>query len=294
LLEEKPPRQKRLRIGLNYGNVADLPKFSSGPRGSADQIHRAIAAAGYEAVQGGNSDLCCAHGLEFIGLGIISTPADAEPFAAQAKNLGASVATCIVGYGYESNEEMDALCAEIFRVAQGYDLTIYIETHRGSITQDAWRTVQLVHRMPEIRFNGDFSHWFTGQEMAYGDFGLRLKHLEPVLRRVRFLHGRIGDRCCLQVDIGDGREHSSIAYFRQFWITAMHHFLESKEPEQDFWFCPELLGMEFAYARTFPSPEGVLREESDRWAQAHIITALAKECFAEAEHLSTNQAVSRP
>jgi hypothetical protein len=276
-------RTKRLRLGLAYGNVVDLPEFSTGPRGSGDQVYRAIAEAGYEAVQGGNPELCRAHGLEFIDIGIIPTPTDAEPFAAKARQQGALAATCIVGYGYESDEEIDRLCTEILRVARSYELPIYIETHRGSITQDAWRTAQLVQRMPEIRFNGDFSHWFTGQEMPYGDFGLRLRHLAPVIERVRFLHGRIGDRCCLQVDIGDGSNHPSVPYFRQFWIAAMQSFIATSDPQHDLWFCPELLGPEFAYARTFSSPQAALREESDRWAQAQVLAALARQCFTEAE-----------
>ena len=38
----------------------------------------------------------------------------------------------------------------------------HIETHRATICQGMWRTVQFVKRFPELRFNGDFSHWYAG------------------------------------------------------------------------------------------------------------------------------------
>ena len=70
-------------------------------------------------------------------------------------------------------------------------LPIYAEMHRATIFQDNWRTVQFVRRFPELRFNGDFSHWYTGSEMAYGGFENKLRFIAPVLERIRFVHGCI-------------------------------------------------------------------------------------------------------
>jgi hypothetical protein len=42
-------------------------------------------------------------------------------------------------------------------------MPVYIETHRASIMQDAWRTTELIRRIPQVRFNGDFSHWLRGR-----------------------------------------------------------------------------------------------------------------------------------
>jgi hypothetical protein len=39
-----------------------------------------------------------------------------------------------------------------------HQLSIYVETHRATATQDVRRTVDLVSRISEVRFNGDFSH----------------------------------------------------------------------------------------------------------------------------------------
>ncbi|HAT09542.1 MAG TPA: hypothetical protein DCS97_02875, partial [Planctomycetes bacterium] len=42
----------------------------------------------------------------------------------------------------------------------------------------------------------------------------------------------------------------------------------------------ELLPAGNHYARTFPGPDGVLREESDRWQQALVIKGLAERWWA--------------
>ena len=53
--------------------------------------------------------------------------------------------------------------------------------------QDMYRTVRAVERNPEIMINGDFSHWYTGQEMPYGDWEQKLAFIQPVFDRVGFL-----------------------------------------------------------------------------------------------------------
>ena len=281
------PDEKRLRIGMTLGNAQDLPDHSSGPRPPLDDIYSATARAGYAAMQGGDRELCQAHGLAVIGSGIIPGVSDVEPFVARWKQLGAISATCIAGYGFESDSETDALVGKILEVAQSYQLAVFIETHRASITQDAWRTAQLTSRIPHVRFNGDFSHWFTGQEMLYGDFNERLARLAPVFDRVRFLHGRIGARGCVQVDIGEQAAHTSVPYFRKLWTRAMEGFLRAEDAGPDLWFCPELLGTEYGYAHLTRASDGRLVEDGDRWEQAKLLVSIAQNCFAEASRQIT-------
>ena len=50
---------------------------------------------------------------------------------------------------------------------------------------------ELTKRFPEIRFNADFSHYYCGQEMVYGDFEAKLDFMAPIFERVGFIHGRI-------------------------------------------------------------------------------------------------------
>ena len=114
--------------------------------------------------------------------------------------------------------------------------------------------------------------------MVYGGFESKFEFIRPVLDRVRFIHGRIGNPGCMQVDIGDGNagHHPSIAHFRQLWTASFLGFLRSGEGSE-IHFVPELLGPEIYYARVFNG-----REESDRRQQSLLSCAVARECFRAA------------
>jgi hypothetical protein len=186
---------------------------------------------------------------------------------------------------------MDRLVSAVLEASQRVGLPLYIETHRATITQDAWRTIQLTKRFPEIRFNGDFSHFYTGQELPYGDLQAKWKAMQPIFDRVRFLHGRIGNTCCMQVDIGDGVSpvpqafgmHDFLSHYRQMWTRSMRGFLISAAPGDYLIFAPEILSPKIYYGRKFQMPDGTLREECDRYAQALVYGRIARECFEEAK-----------
>ncbi len=248
----------------------------------------AIRDAGYDGVQliqplsRSLVDQARAHGLGVCGSGRVNDPGDAENLAAEARQMGLECLTVHVGWGIEDENEAHRLIAAVLEASARHAVPLYPETHRATIFQDMWRTVQFVRRFPELRFNGDFSHWYTGLEMVYGGFEKKLEFVKPVLDRVRFVHGRIGNPGCIQVDIGDGdvRRHPYVAHFRALWTAAFAGFLATASPGDSIYFSPELLAPGIYYARTF---EG--REESDRWRQALLLTRIARECFTDAARL---------
>jgi len=104
-----------------------------------------------------------------------------------------------------------------------------------------------------------------------------------VLERVRFLHGRIGNPRCMQVDIGDGTNQSYVEHFKEMWTRSMMGFLTSAKPGDYLCFNPELLPPNIFYARTFRNAQGQEVEEGDRWQQALLYKRIAEDCFAEAK-----------
>ena len=141
-----------------------------------------------------------------------------------------------------------------------------------------WRTVGFVRRYPELSFNGDFSHWYAGQEMVYGGFETKFNFIKPVLDRVRFIHGRIANPGCIQVPVQEGSTY--LAHFEQLWTACFRAFLETAKPDDSIIFAPELLAPEIFYARTFQG-----KEETDRWTESLLLTDIARRCFS----LSTSQ-----
>jgi hypothetical protein len=274
-----PPR---LRVDINAANVFNLPESSSVPKGDTLTVLHAIRAAGFEGIQGGDPQLVRQAGLGFTGGGRINTPAEADKLATEIKKLGCDCGTLHVGWGIEDDDTIHRLVESVLRASEKHDIPLYIETHRATITDDMWRTVQLTKKFPEIRFNGDFSHWYTGHEMVYGDIAAKWEFLAPVFERVRFIHARIGNPGSMQVDIGDGKDQAYVEHFKEMWTRSFVGFLQSAHPGDYICFTPELLGPKIYYARTFPSASGEMVEESDRWQQALVYARIAKECWAEA------------
>ncbi len=92
----------------------------------------------------------------------------------------------------EDDKEIDRLLTAVIDSSSRHGIPLYVETHRATITQDLYRTVKLTERNPDVRFNADFSHWYTGQEMIYGDIDAKFDFIEPVLARLAYMHARDG------------------------------------------------------------------------------------------------------
>jgi hypothetical protein len=220
-------------------------------------------------------------GLEIAASGRINQFENTNPMAEKWAADGFVCATLHVGWGLETDAEAFRLIESVLRASTTYKIPLYIETHRATILQDMWRSVQFVRQFPEVRLNGDFSHWYTGQEMVYGGFEKKLQFIQPVLERVRFIHGRIGNPGCIQVRIDPAQfpEPEYVGHFRQLWTTCFRHGAAT--------FTPELLAPGIYYARTFPDAHGALMEESDRWQQALLLRQIAEECFRDSQSRST-------
>lgn len=249
----------------------------------------AIRAAGYDGLQLFNEiDLervegCRQVGLAIAGSGRVNSPAEVDPLAASLVDAGMVAGTLHVGWGMEDDAEAHALIEAVLKASEARGIPLYVETHRATIFQDLWRSVQFARAYPALRFNGDFSHWYTGQEFVYGEFANKLAFIAPVLERVRFLHGRIGNPGCIQVDIGDGHDGESyVDHFRQLWTASMSGFRKRAAAGDFLVFSPELLASGIYYARMVRDAAGRLHEEGDRWQQSLVLCRIARECFAAA------------
>lgn len=105
--------------------------------------------------------------------------------------------------------------------------------------------------------------------------------LAPLFEHSGFVHGRIGNPGCIQVDIGSGSEagRSHVAHFRELWTRVFAGFLKTAGPGDLVVFAPEPLSSRIAYAREFAG-----REEGDRWQQALVLCRIARERFQAALH----------
>lgn len=283
-------RNATMRRDLNIGTTWLLPEWSRGPVGDERAVLEAALAEGYQGVQGANAARCRDLGLVPTTFDVLDDAVDLARRARRWADDGFACATLLIGTGMEDDDDAARIIEGVLEASVTAGIPLYVETHRATVTQDIWRTLRLVERFPEIRFNGDLSHWYTGHDLPYGDFDAKVEMLAPVLRRVRYLHGRIGTGGAIQIDVGEGNveEHPSIAHFRTLWTAAFAGFIagaaDDPVPPVDgsIGFAPELLPNEFGYALRAPRGDGAIDELGDRWEQAAVLTRIATECFAEA------------
>jgi sugar phosphate isomerase/epimerase len=215
-------------------------------------------------------------GLRVCGSGRANVPADAARLAEQARAENLECLTLHVGWGNEEDDAAHRLIESVLEAAVRYSIPLYVETHRATIFQDTWRTVNFIRRYPELQFNGDFSNWYTGLEFVYGDFNDKVAFIQPVIDRTVFMHGRIGNPCVMQVDVGTFEQSGQLPFvqhFRTLWSRVFRSFLQ-RDVAGDFRFAPELLSSRIYYAREIDG-----REESDRWAQSLVLVQIARDCF---------------
>jgi len=272
--------QRTLRCYYNWLTKEGLPVPAEG-------WLPAIRNAGYDGVQFieplelERLSECRDLNLGVCGSGRVNTPGDAFRLAEEGSRAALECLTLHVGWGIENDRAAGDLIEAVLHASAQTSLPLYVETHRATIFQDMWRTVQFVQRYPGLRVNGDFSHWYTGLEMVYGSFDDKVAFIWPVMERIRFIHGRIGNPGCMQVDVGDVESASTLPYVRHFcqlWTDAFTAFLRQEGAPPFICFAAELLAPDIYYARVFQG-----KEESDRWQQSLVLTSLARRCFADAQ-----------
>jgi hypothetical protein len=285
-LNDGTREQPRLKVYLNLDNLHDLPAESSWPGLEGDEALHKLKEDGFEGVQvtdlSPRSDI-----LPYCGLDRINSPSEVEDTFLRHKDLGDSCITLHLAWGIEDDAEVDALMDAVLHASERHNLPAFVETHRATVTQDMWRTVQLLQRHPDLLINADFSHYYCGQEMVYGDFKQKLDFLQPIFDRTGFMHGRIAAPGFMQapVDTLNDTPHLAVgrdylADFREMWTLAMRGFKTCAGAGDLLIFAPELLASHIYYARVFPDARGSLREETDRYAQARLYAQIARDCFS--------------
>jgi hypothetical protein len=280
----------KLRVYLNLDNLVELRADTLWPGLEGDERMARLRADGFDGVQVTSGEPPSASVMPFCGLDRINTPQESLPIATKHADRGDQCLTVHAGWGIEDDDEVFRLVESILNASEKTKLPIFIETHRATITQDMWRTVQITKRFPEVLFNGDFSHYYCGQEMVYGGLDMKMEFMSPIFNRVGFMHGRIASPGHMQMPVDDAATRPTAASgvtdyfadFRKIWTRAMRGFLDYAKAGDVLIFAPELLSGTYYYARLFPDVRGKWVEETDRYQQALRYGRIVRECFAEA------------
>lgn len=197
----------------------------------------------------------------------------------RAREFGVQHINLQVMDSFVVGEEAVALLAGLAEEGRKAGMPVFIETHRGRVTQDLIRTARYVRAIPDLRLTIDLSHYVVAGEVR--EITPPLEALfDELLRRTSCIHARVSNGEQVQVDVGPNGEHPMFGHFKRWWLKGMGYWLRETQPGDVFPFVTELGPPDYAITRSRDS-FGQREEISDRWQQALLLKNTAEELWAE-------------
>ena len=161
--------------------------------------------------------------------------------------------------------------------ARQMGIELLFETHRDSLLNDLFFTLQVLDDVPELKLTADLSHVVVSRE-----FGLPLSARDRAFiarlhERSDCFQGRVATREQIQVPLAFPQHRSWVMLFKEFWRDGMRSWRRRNGPDAECVFVCELGPPSYALT----DAQG--NEMSDRWEEALTIQRWAREAWAELE-----------
>ncbi|MFD0698728.1 sugar phosphate isomerase/epimerase family protein [Paenibacillus sp. GCM10027628] len=255
---------------------------------SLEEKFRHIAEAGFDGINGfvpppeeaaAWRRMLDHYGLSFSVNAYPRTAQDLQQFIENVKNYGpVSFINAQVLTPFLTDQPAEALLLELLSVSQHAGIPVFIETHRGTITQDLLRTVQYINRLDDLRLTIDFSHYVVAGEMhTVRPEAENL--LQTLLTRTASIHARVSNGEQVQVNVGERGEHPMMPHFEHWWQSGMRNWRSAAKPGDVFSFVCELGPA--PYAITTDEYANRQHECSDRWSQSLLFADRARALWRE-------------
>jgi hypothetical protein len=196
--------------------------------------------------------------------------------ARRAQDLGVSFLNAQVHDAFVSDALAVARLAALYQACDAIGMPLFIETHRGTVTQDLLRTIAYSRQVPRMRFTLDASHYVVAGEVTRPDVAPRFTEaLSEIIARSSSIHARVSNGEQVQVDVGEGTG-TLVSPYVGWWTSAYQHWLSVAGPGDFFPFVCELGPPPYAITVPSGSPFPVGAELSDRRAQALVFKRIAE------------------
>lgn len=217
---------------------------------------------------------------EEYGLGcmINAFPADEDdmlPLIEFALEMDACLVNVIGGVMPLRPEEAVGVVQRWIAEAETAGIPLLFETHRDSLLNDLYFTLELMELVPEMRLCADLSHFVVDRELRCPVPARDQARITTVLERADCLQGRVANREQVQVQIEFPQHREWVEIFRGWWRQGMQSWRARNGPEAKLVFLCELGPPPYAIT------DREQRELSDRWLESLQIREWALELWAE-------------
>lgn len=205
------------------------------------------------------------HGLAIEGQVFPHTIADLAPALEVAGEFGCHHITIQAMTCPTTVEDCLPLLEGWQRLAEQAGIAVYIETHRGRMTNDLAFTMQLLNIYPNLRFTADLSHYVTAREMELPLPGETEAMIERILAHTWAFHGRVAGAHQVQLPLSYPQHQPWVTQFERWWQVGFANWQKRAPQDATLSFTCELGPAPYAIT----GPDGV--DLTDRWAEALIL-----------------------
>jgi len=151
------------------------------------------------------------------------------------------------------------------REAAERNLPLLFETHRDSLLNDLYFTLQLMELLPGMRLCADLSHVVVDREMRNPITQRDQQYVARILGRSDCFQGRVATREQVQVPLSFPQHQQWVEIFKGWWRDGMQAWRQRNADDAELVFLCELGPPPYAIT----DKDGY--ELSDRWQEALVI-----------------------
>jgi len=215
------------------------------------------------------------HGLHCMINAFPYTVAEMRPLLELALEMNACQVNAIGGVMPLTVEEGIPVARHWMQDAGEVGVKLLFETHRDSLLNDLYYTLQMLDAVPEMRLCADLSHFVVDREMRIPLSERDSGFMQRVLERSDCFQGRVANREQVQIQIDFPQHQAWVEQFKSWWADGMRMWRERNEEDATLVFLCELGPP--AYAIT--DADGL--ELSDRWEEAMKIRQWVESIWSE-------------
>jgi hypothetical protein len=154
-------------------------------------------------------------------------------------------------------------------------IPLLFETHRDSLLNDLYFTLQLMDLVPEMRLCADLSHFVVDREMRAPIGENDRAYIRSILNRSDCFQGRIASREQVQIQIEFPQHQQWVEIFKGWWKEGMRAWRKRNDDDATLIFLCEL----------GPPPYAITDREqnelSDRWQESLTIRDWVRTIWSE-------------